>query len=734
MKLKSDNRKQRRILGTMVAVLLMTVIFAAAKLEFTARAAEAQCKLVYKLSGKYVIANILGNATYEKIERNKEFYLEYQIEAEKIAGSTVRTYIKKTAGGADTINTVKCTTEGKDYYYDTEEGCAYIPVSLKSEQGSIKLYYDLTLASGEEVETYDPESNDAFYLELLGEYTISYNANGGTGEPRSQIKYTESPLILSSSEPIREGYIFKGWSTSSYAQTASYQPGDEYTQNGNVTLYAVWEVDLRPTVTAPLDQNVKTGESAHFEITAEGDYGDYYTYQWYVADTLEGPGTEIEEETFSSYYLLEEQVTPELDGTYYYCVVRDNLHDYEVPSGRARLTVYSAPTVAAVAEQKAKAGESATFHVNAAGGNPIDYTYQWYYAATQNGAGIKIDGAVSADYTVPGSQVVAGINGRYYFCEVSNGQYSVTSSRAKITVYTPPTVVSSSSTTVKAGESVTFLVNVTGGNPSGYTFQWYYAPSQTGAGTKISGATSASYTVPGSQVTAGINGRHYYCVVSNGIYEVAGSRAMLTVQSPVPPANNNNNNNQTNNTNSNTNTAPKAKKTQKIKASSYTREYGSKSFTLKASTNGDGKLSYTSSNPKVAKISSKGKVSVKKYGTAVITIRASATANYKSAKKQVKIKVVPKKVSITKAVSSAERKIEIVWKKNKDAKGYELHVSTNKNFKSHTIRRKYDDSKSRVVMTRLPGETYYIRLRSYVKVGKTNYYGNWSKTKKVKMK
>ncbi len=732
MKLKSHNREWHRVLGVMFTVFFMAVIFAAARSEYTARAAGAQCKLVYKINGNYVMANVLGNASYEKIERNKEFYLEYQIEAEKIAGSTVRTYIRKEAGGADTISTVKCVTEGKDYYYDTEEGCAYIPVSLKNEQGSIKLYFDLTLANGETVETYDPESNDAFYLELLGEYTISYDANGGTGEPKTQVKYTESPLILSSVEPSREGYLFKGWSASSYAQTASYQPGDEYTQNGNVTLYAIWEVDLRPVVSVPSDQNVKTGESAYFEVTAEGDYEDYYTFQWYVADSQDGLGVEIEEATSLSYYLSEEQVTPELDGNYYYCVVRDTLHDYEVPSGRARLTVYSAPAVAAPLEQKVKAGESAVFHVAVTGGNPVDYTYQWYYAAAQNGAGIKIDGAVSANYTVPGSQVTAGANGRYYYCEVGNGQYSVVSGRAQLTVYTPPTVVSSSSTTVKAGESVTFLINVTGGNPTNYTFQWYYAVSGAGTGTKIAGATSSSYTVPGSQVTASINGRYYYCVVSNGIYEVAGSRAMLTVQSITPPPANNN---QTSTPNNNTDTPPIVKKTQKITASSYTREYGSKSFTLKASTNGDGKLSYVSSNPKVAKISAKGKVSVKKYGTAVITIRASETANYKSAKKQVKIKVVPKKTAIAKAVSPAERKIEITWKKNKKAQGYELHISAKKNFKSYTLRRKFDKKKSRVVMTGLSSKkTYYVRLRSYVKVGKTKYYSSWSKTKKVKVK
>ena len=73
------------------------------------------------------------------------------------------------------------------------------------------------------------------------QYNISYNANGGSGAPSAQSKYHGSTLTLRSAKPTRTGYIFKGWSTSSMATKASYQPGDNYTSNSNVTLYAVWE-------------------------------------------------------------------------------------------------------------------------------------------------------------------------------------------------------------------------------------------------------------------------------------------------------------------------------------------------------------------------------------------------------------------------------------------------------------------------------------------------------------
>lgn len=77
-------------------------------------------------------------------------------------------------------------------------------------------------------------------------YTISYNANGGTNAPSSQIKTYNVALTLSNISPIRSGYNFLGWSTSSSATSASYQSGGSYTSNGDATLYAVWEVAIDP--------------------------------------------------------------------------------------------------------------------------------------------------------------------------------------------------------------------------------------------------------------------------------------------------------------------------------------------------------------------------------------------------------------------------------------------------------------------------------------------------------
>lgn len=87
-------------------------------------------------------------------------------------------------------------------------------------------------------------------------YTVSYNANGGTGAPGSQTKWKDQTLTLSSTKPTRTGYSFLGWSTSSSATSATYSAGGSYTANSAATLYAVWKAN---TYTVKYDANGGTG-------------------------------------------------------------------------------------------------------------------------------------------------------------------------------------------------------------------------------------------------------------------------------------------------------------------------------------------------------------------------------------------------------------------------------------------------------------------------------------------
>lgn len=81
----------------------------------------------------------------------------------------------------------------------------------------------------------------SYTIPALASYTVNYNANGGSGAPGSQKKYYGKSLTLSSTIPVRAGYTFQGWSTSSTAASPTYQAGASYTANASITLYAVWK-------------------------------------------------------------------------------------------------------------------------------------------------------------------------------------------------------------------------------------------------------------------------------------------------------------------------------------------------------------------------------------------------------------------------------------------------------------------------------------------------------------
>ena len=78
-------------------------------------------------------------------------------------------------------------------------------------------------------------------------WTVSYNANGGSGAPGNQTKWHNEALTLSSTVPTRAGYTFVRWNTNSSGTGTSYNSGASYTGNGALTLYAVWSKNLNMT-------------------------------------------------------------------------------------------------------------------------------------------------------------------------------------------------------------------------------------------------------------------------------------------------------------------------------------------------------------------------------------------------------------------------------------------------------------------------------------------------------
>ena len=77
-------------------------------------------------------------------------------------------------------------------------------------------------------------------------YTVKFNANGGTGTMANQTMTYDQVSKLNNSTFAREGYTFKGWSTSAEGNISFVDGAPTInltaTKDGTVTLYAVWEI------------------------------------------------------------------------------------------------------------------------------------------------------------------------------------------------------------------------------------------------------------------------------------------------------------------------------------------------------------------------------------------------------------------------------------------------------------------------------------------------------------
>ena len=152
----------------------------------------------------------------------------------------------------------------------------------------------------------------------------------------------------------------------------------------------------------------------------------------------------------------------------------------------------------------------------------------------------------------------------------------------------------------------------------------------------------------------------------------------------------------------------------KLKAAknSYTKPYKSKAFSLGASARCP--MKFKSSNTNVAKVNSKGKVTVLKCGEAAITITAGSK-DYKTAKKKVSIRVVPKTAAVISAKSASPGQLTVSWKRQGEADGYVIEYTTDPNFKKNV--EKQAVSKNKTVSITLEhlqeGKKYYVRVKAY---------------------
>ena len=92
--------------------------------------------------------------------------------------------------------------------------------------------------------TFTINSNTTLYAQWsINSYTVTFNANGGTGSMSPQTGNYNTTAALTLNTFTRTGYTFDGWNTAADGSGTDYADGADYTFTASVTLYAQWTVN-----------------------------------------------------------------------------------------------------------------------------------------------------------------------------------------------------------------------------------------------------------------------------------------------------------------------------------------------------------------------------------------------------------------------------------------------------------------------------------------------------------
>ena len=278
----------------------------------------------------------------------------------------------------------------------------------------------------------------------------------------------------------------------------------------------------------PTDRTIISGETATFEvkIATAGNPAEY-SYQWYYKKASASDWTKWNSQTNAS------ATTAVLGSSWnkskFKCEVSNVAGT--VTSREATLTVYYKPVLDSTypKDLTVQVTKDATFETRiTTAGNPDSYKYQWY----QNN--VAVNEATSASYTF--NAYTKTLDGSKYHCVVTNSAGSVTSRDATLTVLYPAEIDPNTpaDVTLIDGHDASFKLTLFSDGTSTPAYQWYKNTTNSNkGGTAISGATAATYTIPGDQVTEKINNTYYYCIVTNNGGTATSRAAKLNVQYKV---------------------------------------------------------------------------------------------------------------------------------------------------------------------------------------------------------
>ena len=369
-------------------------------------------------------------------------------------------------------------------------------------------------------------------------YTLSYNANSGTGAPAitgvaQEGSSAQRTIKVSTTEPTRNGYSFQGWATSSANASAgavAYAPGADITLSADVELWAVWKC-VDPTIGTDLSEDqvdYYVGDAATALTVAATAAGGSVSYQWYSNDE-KNTTTPTTLTTGASYT----PSTAAAGTTYYYCVVTNSTAGCSTTttSSFAKIVVSRkdpATQTFSAASTSICSGSDATFTLAS---SQVGATY---YLTKANDGGSAIGDSKAGTGSALTFTATSATTGDYY-CWTSQttafNAMKVSKSKVTISYKTATSVTVDDATLDDAVVDEEYTISgITGAGAGSLTYQWYsYSDDKGSDQTKIDGAESDTYAF-----TPAAAGNYYFkCEVTGTCGSVKSDLITVTATAAV---------------------------------------------------------------------------------------------------------------------------------------------------------------------------------------------------------
>lgn len=315
---------------------------------------------------EHFLIQYLGNGWYKICEATNGLAVGLEKTDANILDPTNNIIVKKYTGAKDQIWKIRKNSDGSFSFINKATGCYMDLKGSKTNNGNNVLQY-----------FWGGTDNQKWLLTSAG-WTVTYNLNGGTGSIPSQTKQYGENLKLSTTVPKRAGYQFSGWSTTSNAASADYKPGDSYTTNLPLTLYAVWKQLPLSNTTTIESTTIYSGSPLKINASATGGAVPYkYSVKFKKSTSQYWTIVQNDSDTKAVSFI------PEGTGTYDVSVtVKDSKNTTATKTFTVTVKAKTLTAKATVAKTL-KLGKSLSVTVAGSGGTG-KYTYGVFYKKTSS--------------------------------------------------------------------------------------------------------------------------------------------------------------------------------------------------------------------------------------------------------------------------------------------------------------------------------------------------------------